>query len=144
MFKKLIVPLLLVMIFNMSGCSKTSPAEKEQLSKAAEPIVENMLQGIKEENYAKFSQDFNGTMKSSMPEAAFKELTAALKQKIGTYNSKNLWKTQKDNNFTVFIYKAKFDKESGDVITTVSIDFTGSKPVVGGLYFNSPNLLKDK
>lgn len=124
MLKKLIIPLLLILVLAISGCSKTSSAEKEQLSKTADPIVENMLQGLKENNYTKFSQDFNDKMKSSMTEASFKDLAAMLNQKIGTYSSKTLWKTQKDNNFTVLIYKAKFDKESGDVITTVSIDFT--------------------
>lgn len=126
----------------LSGCSGTNQAEKQKLISTADPVVENLMQGLNEENYKKFSQDFDDTMKKSLSETAFKATNDLVKQKIGNYVSKSFWKTQKDGKYTVFFYKCKFDNEPGEVLATISIDLTGSKPLVGGFYLNSPKLLK--
>lgn len=110
----------------------------------ASDMVDNMLAGIKEKDYAKFSKDFTDTMKSAMKEDSLNQLADMLSSKIGDYESKTFGQaanvTQGGLAYTVIVYTAKYTKESGDVIITVSfIDNNGTKQI-GGLNFNSPNL----
>lgn len=140
-FKRLYL-LIIMSVLIFSGCSGASQADKQKLASTANPVVDNLMQGLNEGNFEKFSQDFDDTMKKNFTEAAFKETDDLIKQKIGNYVSKSFWKTQKNGRYTVFFYRCKFDNEPDEVLATISIDLTGSKPLVGGFYLNSPKLLK--
>lgn len=139
---KSILLLIIIPILLLSGCSGSNQAARQKLAGTADPAVENLMQGLNEGNYEKFSKDFDDTMKKSFSESAFKETDELIKQKIGNYVSKSFWKTQKNGKYTVFFYRCKFDNEPGEVLATISIDLTGSKPLVGGFYLNSAKLLK--
>lgn len=139
---KKLLTLMIISVLMLSGCSGKNKAEEQKLVNDAEPLVENLMQGLNEENYTMFSRDFDDAMKKGMPEQSFKETDKFIKQKIGNYVSKNFWKTQKSGKYTVFYYKMKFDNEPGEVLATISIDLTGTNPLVGGFYLNSPKLLQ--
>ncbi|QAT40897.1 DUF3887 domain-containing protein [Clostridium sp. JN-9] len=109
-------------------------------------ITDNVLEGIKDKNYNKFSRDFSDTMKNAITEQSFNSLTGNLNTKIGDYKSKafsGASKTKKDNKeYTVVVYKAKYTKETGDVLITITFSDNNGKNMVDGLYFKSPNLAK--
>ncbi|MDF2885183.1 MAG: hypothetical protein K0R54_5755 [Clostridiaceae bacterium] len=109
-------------------------------------ITDNILEGIKHKDYNKFTRDFSDTMKKAIPEQSFNSLADNLNTKIGDYNSKTFSgaaKNKKDNKeYTVVVYKAKYTKESGDVLITITFSDNNGKKAVDGLFFKSPNLTK--
>ena len=109
-------------------------------------ITDNVLQGIKDKDYNKFARDFSDTMKNAITEQSFNSLTGNLNTKIGDYKSKTFSgasKTKKDNKeYTVVVYKAKYTKETGDVLITITFSDNNGKKMVDGLFFKSPNLAK--
>lgn len=109
-------------------------------------ITDNVLEGIKNKDYNKFTRDFSDTMKKAIPEQSFNSLADKLNTKIGDYSSKTFSgaaKNKKDNKeYTVVVYKAKYTKESGDVLITITFSDNNGKKAVDGLFFKSPNLTK--
>lgn len=123
------------------GCFKKSDVSVDQQSilSYADPIVDNLLAGFNEGDYAKFSQDFDGRMKSALPEAAFTQMRQSIVSKIGLYRSRTVSKVQKQGSGTLVIYNAVFEKESGVEVKVVFAKH-GEKNLVSGLFFNSPKL----
>jgi hypothetical protein len=69
-----------------------------------------------------------------------------IKEKIGEYISKSLYKaekiTEKDNEFISAYYTAKFSNELEEVYVKVVFSEVDGKKYVAGLWFDSPNLRK--
>jgi hypothetical protein len=72
-----------------------------QVREYADPITENILLAMNEDNYTKYSEHFDQTMKNAMPEAVFNETNAMIKSKIGDYVSKEFWKMKRKGPYTI-------------------------------------------
>jgi S-ribosylhomocysteine lyase LuxS involved in autoinducer biosynthesis len=142
---KIIIILSLVFLFAgiSAGCSKK--ISETDVSYAG-PILDNVLSGINNKDYEKFSKDFSSQMKDALTKEKFNELVSLLESKIGSYKEKSFSgaANMKKNNktLTVIVYKAKYSKETKDVQITVTFSDNNGKKIIEGLYFNSPNLQK--
>ncbi len=127
-----------VMFNSCAGVGKNEPPY-------ANGIVEEILLGINENDYAKFSAHFDSTMKTALPESAFEKITG-LKAVIGEYTpgSKKFIRADRKQEYIVVLYKAKFTNEEKDVIVTVSFREIKGEPKVSGLWFASPKLMRGK
>ncbi len=141
MKRYLLVPVILVLVsvlFNScNGAGKNEPLY-------ASSIVEEILLGINENDYAKFSAHFDSTMKAVLPESAFEKITG-LKAIIGEYTpgSKKFLRADRKQEYIVVLYRAKFTNEE-DVVVTVSFREINGEPQVSGLWFASPKLRRWK
>jgi hypothetical protein len=128
----------------LPGCGSKSLSEADV--NYAGPILENVLTGMKEDNYADFSKDFSDQMKAALTQENFKTFKTSFDSKIGDYESKTFsgaTTTSKDNKtYTIVVYKAKYSKESADVQITITFSDNNGKKIIEGLVFNSPNLKK--
>ncbi|MGE5495941.1 MAG: DUF3887 domain-containing protein [Burkholderiales bacterium] len=137
---------LLALSTILTGCGGDSPADGALSAEDvayAEPIVDNILAGIKDRDYAVFSRDFSDTMKTLMPEESLDSLADLLASKVGEYQSRSFAQaadvTQNGAQYTVVTYTAKFSDEPGDVLIIVTFGGDTEKKV-DGLFFNSPKL----
>ena len=123
----------------LSGCGL-----KESEVPYADDMVENLLQGMEQNDYAMFSRDFSDEMKAAIDEDAFDAMVESFSTIIGAYESKSFYQaantTQDDIVYTVVIYKAKFTDEEDDVLITVTFSGEEGSKVIDGLYFNSAKL----
>ena len=113
--------------------------ERENVLKYAEPAADSILAGHNEMNYAKYSKDFDETMKNALTEPVFRQKQGSILSKIGKYRSRKLIKTVKQSGYVSVIYSGEFEKESGVVIRVVFKNY-GDKNLAAGLWFNSPKL----
>ena len=95
---------------------------------------------MNEDNYTKYSEHFDATMKNVLPEPVFQENNALVTSKIGTYVSKEFWKAESENQYTIVYYKATFTQELGDVIVKVVFQEIAGETKVSGLWMDSPKL----
>lgn len=139
--KKVLLFAVCLLLVLGSGCSKKAGVSVDQQSvlSYADPIVDNLLAGFNEGNYAKFSKDFDDRMKTALPEAAFTQMRQSIISKIGRYKSRAVAKVQKQGPATLVIYNAEFERESGVEVKAVFTKI-GEKNLVSGLFFNSPKL----
>ena len=127
---------------SLAGCGSKGITESDV--RYAGPMIDNVLAGIKDKNYAEFSRDFGDKVKDAITETSFNSLSDLLANKIGEYQSKNFGQaantTQDNISYMVVVYKAKYTKESGDVLITMTFGDSNGVKKIEGLTFNSPNL----
>ena len=133
-----------VLIIAATGCAKKTDiigAEKDAVLKYADVIADDILTGYNDEDYAKYSKDFDEQMKAAMTEKVFKQTREQIMSKIGKYASRKPSKVYKQEQFTVVEYDGDFENEKGVTVKVVMQKF-GEKNLVSGLWFNSPKLRK--
>lgn len=138
--KKLAISVMfLINLFIISGCLAQQPQQSE-VNNFADPLTENILLAMNEDNYPRFSRDFDEKMKSEFNETQFKNTIPVIKSKIGNYVSKEFMSVENQSGYTVVTYKAKFTQEPGDVIVrSVFSDINGQK-YISGFWLDSPKL----
>jgi hypothetical protein len=100
-----------------SGCS-AQQLSAEKVKEFADPMTENILLAMNEDDYPRFSQDFDEQMKAVFNEAQYNQTIPAIKAKIGQYVSKEYVSAEYKDGFTVVVYKARFSQEANDIIVT--------------------------
>ena len=138
----LIAIVMIASVVFFAGCVEKNQVDVAQVREYADPITENILLGMNEGNYTKYSEHFDQTMKNAMSEAVFNETNAIIKSKIGDYVSKEFWKAESKDQFTIAYYKAKFTQEPEDVIVKVVFQEIVGEMNVSGLWLDSPKLRK--
>ena len=139
------IAILFLLLLLLPACS--SGVDREKIQEYADPMVENMLRGMNEDNYATFSSDFGPIMLDALNAENYDTIIKKqIKDIIGNYESKELAKVDKtsqgDEDYIIAIYKARFSKEKADVAVTVY--FTeGQDPKIETLLFNSPKLVEN-
>lgn len=136
--KKMVIALLINVLL-LSGCS-AQPHSAEGVKKFADPMIENLLLGMNEDNYSRFSQDFDEQMKSNLNESQYKNTISPIKAKIGKYVSKEFGSVENKDGYIVVIYKTKFSQESGDVVVRGVFSEKDGKKYISGLWMDSPKL----
>jgi len=129
------------------GCMEKNGVEVddevlEEVREYSDPVTENILMAMNENDYARYSEDFDQTMKNAMTEAVFDETNAVIRSKIGDYVSKEFWKAESKDQYTLVYYKAKFTDEPADVTVKVVFQELNGTMKVSGLWLNSPELRK--
>jgi hypothetical protein len=139
--KRIFVAFVLALaVAAFAGCS--SGSADESFKGRVEPIADNILQSIKSGDREAFLKDMDGKMKSTFTAEAFDKMNTLLGSKVGTYQSKEFWKTEKSGQYVIAYYKAKFDKEEEYVVVKVVTSEKDGVLSVAGLFFDSPNLRK--
>lgn len=123
----------------LAGCSANQPSVDET-KRFSDSMTENILVAMNEDNYLRFSQDFDEQMKNGLNETMYKNTIPAIKGKIGNYISKEFVSVEKKDQFTIVIYKAKFSQESGDVIVRNVFSDNNGKKYISGFWLDSPKL----
>lgn len=142
------IVMLAVLLFIFAGCSgaKVEAIDAANVSEYSDEMAENILTAINEDSYEKYSKDFDETMKKAIDEEEFEKSKDMIKGKIGDYVSKSLSKaekvTDKNKEFIVAYYTAKFSNEPDKVSVKVVFSEVDGNKYVTGLWFDSPKLRK--
>ena len=113
MNKKILIAIIVLAViiggayFVIKQKSTLSEEQISQLQEYADPITENILQAINEDDYAKFSKNFTLEMKETIPENSFLEISTMIKSTIGDYISKELMKVAKEGSHFSFYIQSK-------------------------------------
>jgi hypothetical protein len=137
------IPTALLILTIVAALLLTScqPAEPAALSNdQVIQVVENLLTGINQGDYVRFSQDFSNEMKTGFTRDMFTSLVDLLKNASGNYVSCTGAAPELSNNQGYAVYRliCTFEKES--VVVTLTFKTDGDK--VEGLFFDSTNLRK--
>lgn len=141
MNRKILVLLVsaLSLLLVLAACSGGNPgtpltgAERDTVLAYAQPIQDNLLQGLKDNNYEQFSKDFNETMLKAMDKTKFDALVKQLDDKIGQYQSSTVDQVVDYGKMVTVVSKGVFNKSS-NVQILVTVD-KAEPHKVSGLYF---------
>ena len=98
-----------------------------------DPMVENILIAMNNEDYASFSKDFDEVMKRELPEESFTDFLEAVNGAIGDYikGSKNLTGVNIENGITSATYLADFIYADAVIVSVYFQKISGEMKVVG-------------
>jgi len=118
-FSSLII--LLFFCFSFVSCNKTLTAEEIKIKTIVDPITENYFVSINNEDYDKFSKDFDDGMKKAITKDNFIQLFLPVKNELGDYipNSIKLVTIANEQGFTAVYYDANFLKKNNIKIKMV-------------------------
>ncbi|WP_378953031.1 DUF3887 domain-containing protein [Pelosinus sp. sgz500959] len=139
LYKNILLLTALILLIILSGCS-AQEIPLAEVKQYADPITENILIAMNEDNYSRFSQDFDEQMKNGLDEIKYYNTIPGMKNKIGQYISKELVSVEKKDQFVVVTYKAKFSEESGDVIVRSVFSDRNGKNYISGFWMDSQKL----
>ena len=133
----------LVALFALASCAggaKTLLAdEATTFASQVDALTENLLVSLSNHNYAAYIQDMDVRMKAASSEAQFEQVYAMVIGKIGKYVSRQMTKVTEQEQFRTVVYDAQFEQEE-HVTVRVVYNIAGDRPLVSGLWFDSPKL----
>jgi hypothetical protein len=132
---------MLISTIFVAALSACSPAP----ASGADPQVyaqttEMMLKAVNNNDYAQFSADFNDQMKQTFTEDDFRQLSAAVKTKLGSYVADEFYGIESQSGLTVVTYMAKFTDKSETVTVKIGFQKAGGKNIVSGFNLDLPGL----
>lgn len=139
-FKKVILffssLIILLLCFSFISCSKTLTAEEIKIKNIIDPMTENYFVSINNENYDKFSKDFDDGMKKAVTKENFSQLTLPVKNELGDYipDSIKLVTIASEKGFIAAYYDADFSKKN-DVKIKMVFSMIGEEYKISGQWF---------
>ena len=141
MKKQLILTaLILLAALTLTACAPRttsralSPEEGAAYAAEVDDIVENMIVGFSENDYAKYTRDMPEELDEDY-ESSIRQVADEISREFGAYQGKTLDHVEDRGKYRVVIYHLVFEKEP-DV--TLEVYFYISDPhLIGGTYWNS-------
>jgi hypothetical protein len=123
-------------------CLAMSPAaagpvgqNDQEVQAVANPILETVLTGLNNGNYALYAKYFDDTLKDAITEKKFLRVRADILKKIGKYQSRTYLGFLKQGNTSVALWKGRFSGADDEVLIKLVLSKRGDKVKVLGLWF---------
>jgi len=107
---------LLVILLTISGgavtCQSSSPSniDESAVRAYADPATETTLQGLSENNLAKYTQYGNPEFKAAVTQEILNEAATKISGQLGAYESKEFLRIEEQGGYIIVHYKAKYEK----------------------------------
>src|SRR5512137_2791921 len=93
-----------------SNSSPPSSTEQEAVRAYADPATQTTLQGLSEDNLAKYTQNANAQFKAAVTQEILDKTSTQINSQLGNFISITFLSTEKQNAYTVVHYRAKYSK----------------------------------
>ena len=119
------------------GGSRELSEQERAFVELVAPTTENLLTALSEGDEAGYTRDMESRMKAASSGTAFAQVYESIIGKIGKYVSAEATRVSQQSGYQVVQYDARFEQEE-HVTVRVVYDVSGEKPLVSGLWLDSP------
>jgi hypothetical protein len=126
---------IIVLLVAMPAVAAFVGTDDSQVKAVAEPILDNLLAGFNQGNYAQYSKDFDATLREAIPEKKFQQVREDILKKLGAFKSKKYLGFLNQQAYTVVLFKGAFAGTKDDVLIKLVLSKRQNKVVVIGLWF---------
>ncbi|MBU1626500.1 DUF3887 domain-containing protein [bacterium] len=131
----IVVGIAIIMMLS-PAIAKVVGTKDEEVMKIADPILDNILEGMKTDNYTLYSKDFDQTMKDADNEKGFHRSNFQINDRIGEYQSRKYLGFINQDRLTIVLYKGSFSGTKDDVLIKLVLrENEKGKAEVSGLWF---------
>ena len=136
----LITVFLTLLVAPLPGLSQT--AKETGKPKPPTELLENILDGLAQGDFSKYSSEFSPVMKEAQTRENFLNLQKKIQKSLGKVKTTNYlgYYVQKGNY--IHLFKCHFSKEKDDVLVKLVLDSNKPNALVTGLWLDSPALEK--
>ena len=106
-----------------------------QVEKAANPILDAVLQGFAEGKYGLYSKYFDDTLKDVITKKKFMQVRKKILGNIGKCESRRYLGYLQQGKTTLVLWKGKFSRTNDDVLIKLVLSRRGDRIKVLGLWF---------
>jgi Protein of unknown function (DUF3887) len=129
------IMVIIVLLVAMPAAATFVGTDDSQIKTVAEPILDNVLAGFDQGNYAQYSKDFDATLREAIPEKKFQQVREDILKKLGTFKGKKYLGFLNQQAYTVVLWKGAFAGTKDDVLIKLVLSKRQNKVVVIGLWF---------
>jgi len=126
---------LMVLLVALPAGAAFVGTDNAQVKAVAEPILDNLLAGFNQGNYAQYSKNFDATLREAIPEKKFQQVRGSILKKLGAFKSKKYLGFLNQQAYTVVLWKGAFAGTKNDVLIKLVLSKRQNKVVVTGLWF---------
>jgi hypothetical protein len=110
-----LITLLVISLTILGGavsCQSSSPSniDESAVRAYADPATETTLQGLSENNLAKYTQYGNPEFKAAVTQEILDEAATKISGQLGAYESKEFLRIEEQGGYILVHYKAKYEK----------------------------------
>jgi predicted metal-dependent peptidase len=121
---------------------KGSEIGVEQTQTDATKILNDIIDGMMEGDFNKFSRNLSPEMQKGMTRQAFLQWQQKHQKNLGKLKKLTYMGFYEQLGKRVAVFKAKFEKATDDALITIAVDSSGKEPQASGLWFDHPALVK--
>jgi len=109
--------ILLTIVSGTIACtsSPSTTSDESTIRAYADPATETTLQGLSDNNLAKYTQDANPEFKAAVTQEILETTANQLNSQLGRYISKKFLKVESQDGYTLVYYRAKYAKAEVDI-----------------------------
>ena len=116
--------------------------ENDRIMIDATRLLEGVMKGISEGDYARYTSRFSPVMKKAQSRETFLDLQKRLQKRLGKFKSMEYLGYYEQYGKIITLFKARFTKAKEDVLIKLVFDSKEREPLIDGLWFDSPSLVK--
>jgi hypothetical protein len=110
-----LITLLIILLTILGGAvscqsSSSSNIDESAVRAYADPATETTLQGLSENNLAKYTQHGNPEFKAAVTQEILDEAATKISGQLGAYESKEFLRIEEQGGYIIVHYKAKYEK----------------------------------
>jgi hypothetical protein len=111
-----LLAMALILLGGATGCQPTAPPSNLDINAVrayADPATDTTMQGLSENNLAKYTQNANAESKAAVTQDILSGTAAKIGAQLGVYQSKEFLRAEEQKGYILVHYKGKYAK--GDV-----------------------------
>ena len=130
-----IFPVIALILLTIPAGADPVGTNDKEIKSLAEPIVDNLLGGFNEGDYAKYSKNFDAAMLEAIPEKKFQQVRQDLLKKLGKFKNKKYLGFLNQGPYTIVLWKGAFSGTKSDILIKLVLSKRQGKVFVAGLWF---------
>ena len=107
----------------------------EQVLAIADPIMDNIFDGLNNDDYYKYSRDFDSTLKETLSPERFLSVHKEIKDWVGNYLYREYLGFINRQAITIIFWKGVFDKTQDEILIKLVVSEHEGNYFVTGLWF---------
>lgn len=133
---KLLICLVAVsMMLSVNGYAEVIGNDNEQVKQYADPIMDNILQGMANDDYLQYTRDFDQQLKAVMSKKRFIAKRKEIYDWVGGYLYREYLGFTNIQGSTVVFWKGSFDRSKDDILIRLTISQDQGVYSVKGLFY---------
>jgi len=125
----------LILIFSAIAHAAVIGTNDEDVKQYADPIMDNILQGMSTDNYSIYVKDFDQDLKSLLSQKRFIEKRKEILDWVGSYLYREYLGYINTQGATVVFWKGTFDKTNNDILIRLTLTNEQGKYLVKALSY---------
>lgn len=131
---RVIFAIIILFAFIMPVVAQERAKTSQEIKTIADPILDNILDGFKYDDYLIYSRDFDPTLKVVGSRTKFFKVSRYIQTRLGNYLHRDYMGYLNKGDVIIVLWKGKFDKTKNDVLIKLVLKNERKRYNVAGLW----------